>query len=69
MPDLVGFQEIGCHLTFNIEMNFERKARFTAEGHTTKVPLSVACLSIVSHENVRTVFRLATLNGVDKVWL
>ena len=32
----VGFHEIGCHLIFDVKMDFARKARFVAGGHTTE---------------------------------
>jgi hypothetical protein len=31
---MIGFQEIGCHIVFDIKMDFTRKARFCAGGHT-----------------------------------
>ena len=31
----VGFQEIRCHLIFDVKMDFIRKARFVEVGHTT----------------------------------
>jgi hypothetical protein len=31
--DMIGFQEIGCHIVFDIKMDFTRKARFCAWGH------------------------------------
>ena len=34
----VGFQEIGCHLIFNVKMDFTRKAPFVAGGHKTEAP-------------------------------
>ena len=34
----VGFKEIGCHLIFDVNMDFTRKARFVAGGHTTEAP-------------------------------
>ena len=34
--DLIGFQEIGCHVVFDVKMDFTRKARFVAGGHTTE---------------------------------
>ena len=34
----VGFQDIGCHLIFDVNMDFNRKARFVAGGHTTEAP-------------------------------
>jgi hypothetical protein len=34
--DLIGFQEIGCHIIFDVKMDFFTwKARFIAGGHTT----------------------------------
>jgi hypothetical protein len=33
---MIGFQEIGCHLVFDVKMDFTRKARFVAGGHTVK---------------------------------
>ena len=36
--DLIGFQEIGCHVVFDVKMMFERKARFVAGSHMTEAP-------------------------------
>ena len=33
--EYIGFQEIGCHLIFDVKMDFTRKARFVAVSHTT----------------------------------
>jgi hypothetical protein len=32
VKDMIGFQEIGCHIVFDIKMDFTRKARFCAGG-------------------------------------
>ena len=32
--EFVGFQEVGCHLIFDVKMDFTRKARFVTGGHT-----------------------------------
>ena len=52
---LVGFQEIGCHMMFDIKMdsNFTRKARLVA-------PASITYSSVVSH-----VFPIPGLNDLD----
>jgi hypothetical protein len=34
--DMIGFQEITCHLIFDVKMDFTCKARFVAGGHTTE---------------------------------
>ena len=33
--EYIGFQEIGCHLIFDVKMDFTSKSRFVAGGHTT----------------------------------
>ena len=36
IPGLIGFQEIGCHVVFDVKMNFMRKDHFAvAGGHST----------------------------------
>jgi ribosomal protein L31E len=51
--DLIGFQEIGCHIIFDIKMDFARKARFVAGGHTTDAPTAMTYSSVVSRDSVR----------------
>lgn len=63
--DLVGYQEIGCHLVFDVKMDYTRKARYCAGGHTTEAPASITYSSVVSRESVRLAFLIAELNGVD----
>jgi hypothetical protein len=63
--DFVGYQEIDCHMVFDVKMDLTRKARFVAGGHTTETPLSLAYSSVVSHDSVRIAFLLAALNDVD----
>jgi hypothetical protein len=64
-PDLIGFQEISCHIVFDVKMDFTCKARFCAGGHTTEAPASVTYSSVVSRDSVRLGFLIAALNGVD----
>ena len=63
--DMIGYQEIGCHIVFDIKMDFSRKARFVAGGHTTDAPASMTYSSVVSRESVRLGFMIAALNGLD----
>jgi hypothetical protein len=63
--DMIGFQEIGCHIIFDIKMDFTRKARFVAAGHTTDTPAAMTYSSVVSRESVRLGFLIAALNGLD----
>jgi hypothetical protein len=62
---MIGFQEIGCHIVFDIKMDFTRKARFCAGGHTTNTPVAMMYSSVVSRDSVRIGFMLAVLNGLD----
>ena len=52
VPDLIGYQEISCHMVFNIKIDFSCKARFVAGGHMTKAPASVMYLSVISCDSV-----------------
>jgi hypothetical protein len=63
--DMIGFQEIGCHIVFDIKMDFTRNARFCAGEHTTDTPAAMTYSSVVSRDSVRIGFMLAALNGLD----
>ena len=49
MNKFVGYQEIGCHVVFDVKMTFERKCRFVAGGHTTEAPSLITYSSVVSN--------------------
>ena len=65
VDQLCGFQEIKCHIVFDVKMDFTRKARFVAGGHTTVPPNSLTYSSVVSQESVKIAFLIAALNGLD----
>jgi len=65
VKELIGYQEIRCHIVFDVKMNFERKARFCAGGHMTETPASITYSSVVSRDSIRIGFMLAALNGID----
>ena len=60
---LPGYQDIGCHMIFDIKMNgnFTRKSHFVAGGHTTDPPVSINYSSVVSMDSVRIAFILVAL--------
>jgi hypothetical protein len=62
---LIGFQEIGCHIVFDIKMDFTRKACFVAGSHTTTAPTSMTYSSVMSRDSVRLAFLIAALNDID----
>jgi hypothetical protein len=49
---MIGFQEIGCHIVFDIKMDFKRKARFCAGGHTMDTPTAMTYSSVVSRDSI-----------------
>jgi hypothetical protein len=63
--ELVGYQEIKCHVIFDVKMDFTRKARFVAGGHMTETPGSLTYSSVVSRDSIRIAFLIAGLNGLD----
>ena len=65
VPDLIGFQEISCHVVFDVKMDFTRKARFVAGGHTTEAPTSITYSSVVSWDSVQIGVLGAALNDLD----
>jgi hypothetical protein len=65
VAELRGFQEIKCHIIFDVKMDFTRKARFVAGGHMTEASNSLSYSSVVSRESVKIAFLIAALNGLD----
>ena len=63
----VGFQEITCHIIFDVKMDLTRKARFVAGGHLTEPPASITYSSVVSRDSVRLAFLIAALNDLEIV--
>ena len=61
----VGYEHINCHLIFDVKMDFRRKARFVAGGHTTNPPSESTYAGVVSRESVRIAFTIAALNDLD----
>ena len=50
---------------FDVKMDFTRKARFVAGGHTTDTPRSITYSSVVSRDSMRLAFLIAGLNDLD----
>ena len=60
----VGFQQIRCHLVFDIKMEFIHKARLVLEGHTTEVTEMSNYSSVVSRESVHIAMVVTALNNL-----
>ena len=43
VDQLCGFEEIKFHIIFDIKMDFTRKVKFVAGGHTTKPSTDILC--------------------------
>ena len=63
--ELIGFQDIKCHIIFDVKMDFTRKARFVAGGHLTDAPGSITYSSVVSRDSIRIAFLVAGLNDLE----
>lgn len=63
--ELIGYQEIKCHLVFDVKMDLTRKARFCANGNEADAPSSITYSSVVSRDSIRLVFLIAGLNDLD----
>ena len=60
-----GWNEITCHLIFDVKMTLRRKARYVAGGHLVGDPGVSTFASVVSRDSVRIGFLIAALNGLD----
>jgi Reverse transcriptase (RNA-dependent DNA polymerase) len=60
----IGFQEIPCHIVFDVKIDFTRKARYVGGGHVTKPPATQTYACVVSRESVRITFLYASLNNL-----
>ena len=63
---LVGYQEIHCHMIFDIKMaGLVHKACLVGGGHTTDTPSSITYSSVVSCDSRWIAFFVAALNDLD----
>ena len=62
----VGYQEILCHMIFDIKMaGLVGKACLVGGSHTTDTPSSITYSSVVSRDIIRIAFLVAALNDLD----
>ena len=59
-----GYQEIICHVIFDMRMDFTLKARFSANGSKTDAPVALTYSSVVSRDSVQLAFLIAALNDL-----
>ena len=64
-PTPIGYQEIPCHIIFNVKMDFTRKARYVAGGHKTETPEAPTYASVVSCESIHIGLLMAALNDLE----
>ncbi|KAL7551098.1 hypothetical protein ACHAWF_014292 [Thalassiosira exigua] len=65
VPALRGHQEISCHISFDVKMDFMRKVCFVENGSTTNTPSALTYLIVVSLDSVGIALLLAALNDLD----
>ena len=61
----IGWKKASGHLTWDVKMDFTRKARWVEDSHRTVDPLGTNYADVVSRNSVRIVFTLAAMNGLD----
>ena len=61
----LGYQEITCHVIFNVNMDFTGKAHSVTGGHQKEPPASATCDSVVSKYAVHIALLISELNDVD----
>ena len=61
----IGFQQIHCHLIFDVKFSLDREARYVAGRHTTDVSAAMTYASVVSRDSVRVMFLIAASNDLD----
>ena len=59
------FQDITCHIIFDVKMDFTRKARYLANGSMTDTPVGLCYSSVVSRDSIIITFLVAALNDLD----
>ena len=64
VDELKGFQEITCHIVFDVKMDFTCKAMYLANGAITDTPVGLCYSSVVSRDSVRIAFLVAALNDL-----
>ena len=65
VSELIRFQEIRCHMIFDIKMDITHKAHFIAGGHTMEAPASVLYSCVVSCDSIHLAFLIAALNDIN----
>ena len=63
--ELTGFQDIECHMIFDVKMDFTQKARFVAREDLTTTTPNVTHSSVVSRDSVQLAFLVSGLNDLD----
>jgi hypothetical protein len=60
-----GFNEIDCHMVFDVKLDLVRKVRFVAGGHQTDPPKESVYSSIISCDSVHLAFLIAALDDLE----
>ena len=60
-----GYQQTSGHITFDIKINFTRKACLILNSYKKKAPKGPIYTGVVSRESVRITFTYTVLNSLD----
>ena len=53
VDELKGFQDIICHIVFDVKMDFTGKDRYIVNGAITDTPVGLCYFSVISRDSVR----------------
>ena len=59
------YQEITCHVIFDVNMDFTRKSIFMVDGSKTEAPVALTYSIVVSRDSVLLSLLIAELNDLD----
>ena len=60
-----GYQEITCHVIFEVNMDFTQRAIFLSNVSKTEAPVALTYSSVVSRYIIQLEFLIAALNDLD----
>ena len=65
VDEIKGFQDITCHILFDVKIDFTCKAGYVANGSMTDMPVGLCYPSAVSCDSVRIELLVAVFNDID----
>ena len=65
VDDMHGYQEITCHVIFDVKTYFTRKSRFVANGIKNQAPVALTYSRVISRDSVQLALLIEAPNDLD----